>query len=767
MEKRIGRGTITAECRSDGSSVASDLFANYPCRLHLTSRPNNELKTKVNDYNNNENDESKTTSKALTCYVLGYGGGLISGDTISLHINVKTNASLVVTSQSTSKAFKAIPGRDATLVKTVGNVGKGGLLFLVPQPMQCFGGSKLEQETHIVLDGGRESANIDHDHDEDDIGIESDQDPSLLLVDWYTGGRKNLDGGLWNMESFHTTTTVSYSKQSLFPSSSSSDDEEEDNDNDDDNDDDSNNKNMHDNHELVFRDATRLSGGNDLLRHMKHFGIVCMVVLIGPRVQKVSDLFRNKFSSRHVYDDDHFTNTEEKSKSNNKSNNTKEGTSRGLNQNRGEGLNDTNEGLLVSCGTFDTIPGSSSSESSGGVVVRLAADTLEIAATFLSKHIGTLDGQLDDDPFLEILSSKQCIVSVGQQHDKNESKSAPNHATTKQRVPMGLLKNSFQKRSQAMEQTRHFSKSNNNISPLILYQLVDSCVPSGGFAHSNTLEAAHQLHILTCINSSWRVSLREHCFDVLLQTFTATIPFLVETCHLFRSFYHHHDGVEEEGEEEKEGGSSPSSHQQQQRNMSTGKLLTPPPETILKKFESLEKELRATMNSHVACRASTTQGSGMLRAFSAAFPDIAPVLKILRRRILRMTPILNASQTDCYGHAATCFGAVCGLLNIDKETCTSMFLYTTARDMVNAAVRMNLIGPLEGGCVTNELCNGVNGLIELHLQDLINCCNDPDENDGNKISHTVRCGSHAHQISPLVEVLSNAHDRLYTRLFNS
>lgn len=414
MERRIGQGRITAECRSDGCSVASDLFATYPCRLHLTSRPNNEISRihcVSDDENNNKlNDKNDHTtysaSKALSCYVLGYGGGLISGDSINLDITVKPKASLVVTSQSTSKAFKAIPDREATLVQTSAIVGKKSLLFLVPQPMQCFGGSKLEQETHVLLDGSTNTANED--------------EPSLLLVDWYTGGRKNMDGGLWNMESFHSTTTISYSNRKLFTNENQQEDEHK-------------CHNESDFDDLVFRDATRLSGGYDLLRHMSHFNIVCMVVLIGPRVKKVANVFLDKYSSRHIYDESHHL-----------ENNGMEtyDNGRGLNQNKGEGLNKSGEGLLVSCGTFNTSKGSKQREN--GVIVRLAADSLEIAgmfimfsfdnftfvklhlyfilfiylyclyiATFLSRCIGTLDGQLEDDPFLEILASKQCII--GQQ----------------------------------------------------------------------------------------------------------------------------------------------------------------------------------------------------------------------------------------------------------------------------------------------------------------------------------------------------------------
>ena len=48
-----------------------------------------------------------------------------------------------------------------------------------------------------------------------------------------------------------------------------------------------------------------------------------------------------------------------------------------LNHNKGEGLNADHEGLIVSCGTFNTLPGSNDCDN--GVVMKLAADTLEVA----------------------------------------------------------------------------------------------------------------------------------------------------------------------------------------------------------------------------------------------------------------------------------------------------------------------------------------------------------------------------------------------------
>ena len=275
---------------------------------------------------------------------------------------------------------------------------------------------------------------------------------------------------------------------------------------------------------------------------------------------------------------------------------------------------------------------------------------------------------------------------------------------------------------------RHEEKQSDKVTktsnPLQLFQLIDSCVPSGGFAHSNTLEAAHQLHLLSPIKSSWTVSLVEHSWDVVLQTFTSVVPFLVSSCQLFRNHYY--------------GNSN---------HIAQNASLSKPPLEIIEAWESIDYNLDVTTTSHVANRASVSQGSGLLRAFTAAFPNISPVTKVLKRKVLK-------DSSKCSGHSATCFGAVCGLLDIDEKTCISMFLYTTARDMVNAAVRMNLVGPLEGGRITNDLCTGIDALIKSEVDGII------------KRKREEICNE-THMIAPLLEILSNAHDRLYTRLFNS
>lgn len=675
-----GAANITVETRTDGTTVASELFATYPLRLHLTKRPDHK------------DENASSSAKALNCYVLGYGGGMISGDVNDLSIKVKPHSKLVVTSQSTSKAFKAVEGRESTCVRTRAKVARGGFLFLVPQPMQCFGGSILTLNTEVTLEG---------------IGSESfseNDDPSLLLVDWYTGGRENLDGGRWQLSSFQSRTAVSICASEYF----SKDDED---------------STDTERSKLVFRDATRLSGGMELQNHMRNYNVICMVILMGPKVKQVASKFLENYSSRRTYDDREDGGEEEDYKI--------PKSSKTMDYNRGEGLNRQHEGLLVSCGTFQTCQ---EGRFETGVIVRLAATTLEIAAKFLSKHIGTLEGQLEDDPFLEILVSKQGLGGTG-----NNMAGTSQAGRSKEKFSFGLMAKSYEissnstKNNPPMPMSSTFSNDliTKGMNPLTLFQLVDSCVPSGGFAHSNTLEAAHQLHLLDNSNSSWKGALSNHIWEVLLNTVTSVIPFLIASCQLFRDNYHNETKKGQEG-----------NHPPSQTNSAF----------LMKEWEKLDALLRASTTSHVASRASTTQGSGMLRAFSSSFHEIAPMLKALRRCTLKV----HNSLADCTGHGATSFGAVCGLLKIDDWTCCSMYLYTVLRDMVNAAVRMNLVGPLEGGRLIHDLSLAVETLLESELPRLLG-----------QVRTNVLDMECAHQVCPMIEILSNAHDRLYTRLFNS
>ena len=218
----------------------------------------------------------------------------MSGDSVALTISVKPKASAVLTSQSTSKAFCARPDRPPTELKTHLTVEEDALLVWVPQPLQCFAKSQLEQSTLVDLKSPKSS---------------------LLLLDWYTGGRRNHDDGGWQMDWFKTTTFV---------------------------------RDCSDN--LCLRDATRLSGGLALQRHMGQYHVVAMMALMGPQVKELACRMKEQFSTRHSYDE----------------HKDEENEPRGRNT----------HGLTVSCGTFPY-----AGDDEGGVLVRVLSTSVENAGT--------------------------------------------------------------------------------------------------------------------------------------------------------------------------------------------------------------------------------------------------------------------------------------------------------------------------------------------------------------------------------------------------
>lgn len=138
---------------------------------------------------------SLATAKAVAAlYIVGYGGGLVSGDSVELDMDVGQGACAVVLTQGSTKVFKTrataptrhvstmhTAGPDATSAARVG-VGVGGMtrqvyryliradatLVLLPDPVTCFAAARYDQVQRFDL---RSSTS------------------SLVMLDWITPGR--------------------------------------------------------------------------------------------------------------------------------------------------------------------------------------------------------------------------------------------------------------------------------------------------------------------------------------------------------------------------------------------------------------------------------------------------------------------------------------------------------------------------------------------------------------------------------------------------
>ncbi|KAF8213173.1 UreD urease accessory protein-domain-containing protein [Mycena galopus ATCC 62051] len=170
VDGTAGRGRISLEVHGD-QAVFSELSSTYPLKL-LSPR----------------------THRVGLVYLITYGGGLVSGDQVSLSVEVGSRANLVLLSQGSTKVFKFRPGQraasiDATPQVTTqrmdATVASCGGLFLLPDPVTCFEKASYNQIQTFRLA----------------------PDASLAVLDWVTSGRKSR-GEEWVFSRYYSVNEI-------------------------------------------------------------------------------------------------------------------------------------------------------------------------------------------------------------------------------------------------------------------------------------------------------------------------------------------------------------------------------------------------------------------------------------------------------------------------------------------------------------------------------------------------------------------------------
>jgi len=146
----------------------------------------------------------------------------------------------------------------------------------------------------------------------------------------------------------------------------------------------------------------------------------------------------------------------------------------------------------------------------------------------------------------------------------------------------------------------------------------------------------------------------------------------------------------------------------------------------------LDARADAFLANHVSNRASRTQGRAFLATAVRVFPE-------------RISPV-QARAAGLKLHLAPIWGAAVRALEIDLADAQRLLLWSTARNVLSAAVRLGLAGTHEA----QALLAGLAPLLdEVH----------------------ARCGELGPealaQPAPLADLLQGTHDRLYSRLFQS
>ncbi len=141
---------------------------------------------------------------------------------------------------------------------------------------------------------------------------------------------------------------------------------------------------------------------------------------------------------------------------------------------------------------------------------------------------------------------------------------------------------------------------------------------------------------------------------------------------------------------------------------------------------ALDARADAFLVNHVANRASRTQGRALLATCRRAFPDEVPELPAQ--------------------HLAPLWGAVFRHLGVPMVDAQRIFLWSVARGMLSAAVRLGLAGTHQAQAMLSQLAGA--------LEEALTLCG-PLELEA------------LAQTAPLADLLQATHDRLYSRLFQS
>jgi urease accessory protein len=215
---------------------------------------------------------------------------------------------------------------------------------------------------------------------------------------------------------------------------------------------------------------------------------------------------------------------------------------------------------------------------------------------------------------------------------------------------------------------------------MLLWQLIDSAFPSGGFAHSWGLEAAYQAGEVAS-----DAALRRFLRDSVWQTGHAVLPAMTTT---FRE-----------------------------------------PD----RFEEMDALCEAFLTNAVANRASRQQGRAFLSACARVWPS--PSLAALDTR----------ARAGC-GHYAPSAGAVLRVLDVSIDEAQRLVLFGASRGVLAAAVRLGIVGPFRAQQLQHECA--------LWIADVLAACRSGGPDD-------------LTQTAPIADLLQAAHDRLYSRLFQS
>lgn len=265
--------------------------------------------------------------------------------------------------------------------------------------------------------------------------------------------------------------------------------------------------------------------------------------------------------------------------------------------------------------------------------------------------------------------------------------------------------------------------------------LADSGLPTGSFAHSAGIESASQLGLFGGPSGVDQERVAKYINAAARSSVQLLVPFVVAGNALARA---------QHGPRSSSGSSAMDINE------------------IFQQWQKLDRFSHAAMAANrPGCKASLDQGHGMLRvamqwlgsgaSVNGDEIEDSPIFVELANRIQQ--EIDNSS--DSTGHFGPIFGLICGFLGLDDKAMCQVLGYCTARDMISAAVRLNLVGPMAGV----NLLDGVHKAVEEGIESGSFRIEEDDD--------VVTAMEAVATCSPVVEAVHPTHDVLAVRLFRT
>ncbi|KAB5574093.1 hypothetical protein DKX38_001287 [Salix brachista] len=166
MQREMERtGKVVVE-KVGGKSTVTRCFSKYPLKFIVPSKV------------------GPCKIDSVWIYSLTYGGGIVSGDSISCEFEIGDGCTTVFTTQASTKVYKSVGSKWSAQFLEV-TVGSNALLAILPDPVTCFSTARYSQKQvfRVLLDS------------------------NLVIVDWFTSGRHE-SGEKWDFDLYKSTNNI-------------------------------------------------------------------------------------------------------------------------------------------------------------------------------------------------------------------------------------------------------------------------------------------------------------------------------------------------------------------------------------------------------------------------------------------------------------------------------------------------------------------------------------------------------------------------------